>query len=407
MPANASFDAQFLNIPIRSLYISGGVFPVVVREAAVKRGNAAHDTVELSVLVQGEMTFDGKVRIPLDEKDTTAGTRDVATESLEGQPVSFVYGVSPWVETFYGYIMSVTPDQKFKQGLNYVISMSGSTLFCQQVNRRFYTNQTDTELVQRVADRASLGFITNTTTSYRWPSLGVTTQTDWELASALTNRAGCLLFNWGGVIRMVDPMVLFKEYPFTTLTSSDDLLETDRKLMDFKPTSRTVNQIATRPLEFFFFDRDGQVVSFQQTKAGYHGPLLPYSQSPVLSREEAEIFGKSMENSTSRWLHNATARIKGDASIYPGVTVNVNTGTKEATAKFNGRWLVMAVSHSMKRDAFNTELTLTRPGDTIPALTKPTFDHFWRASDKPRPVLYLRDTRWFSSWANPYVEVLT
>lgn len=405
--ANASFDAQFLNIPIRTLYINGGMFPVVVREATIKRGQGAHDTVEMSVLVQGELTFDGKLRVPVDTADASSGTVDIASESLEGQPVSFVFGVSPWVDTFYGYVLSVTPDQKFKQGLNYVISMSGATLICQQVFRRFYTNQTDTELVQRVADRAQLGFTSNSSSTYRWPSVGITKQTDWELATALAARAGCLLFNWGGVLRMEDPSILFKSYPFTTLVSSDDLLESERKLLDFKPSARTANQVATRPMEFFFFDRGGQIVSSQQSSKSKGAKALPYSSSPVINREEAELFGKSMENNTGRWLHNATARIRGDASIYPGVTVEINTGTKQATARFNGRWLVMAVSHSMKRDAFNTELILTRPGDSIPALTKPSFDPFWRASDKARPTLYLRDTKWFSSWANPYVEVLT
>jgi hypothetical protein len=400
--ANASFDAQFLNIPIRSLVINDGVFPVVVREAKIRRGYSAHDSAELSVLIQGEMTFDGRVRVAA---SGTSGTTDVRVESLVGQPVLFTYGVAPMIETFYGYILSVNPDQKFKQSLNYVITLVGATAVMQSLNRRFYTNVTDGELVQRLADRGSLGFSSNTSTVYRWPSIGVTSQTDWELAVALSERSACLLFNWGGVLRMDDPRRLFRDFPFTTLVVSDDLLETDRRLLDFKPVSQSEYQITTRPVEFFFFDRSGQVVSYQQPKPGYDGSHTPFGESPVMSREEAELYGAMMNNSIERWLQSATARIKGDASIYPGVTVDVNTGTRSSTAKFNGRWLVLQVSHSMTREAFNTELTLARPGDSIPALSKSTFDPFWRSSTRGRPSLFLRNGLWFSSWSNPNTEV--
>lgn len=399
----SSFDSQFLNIPIRSLLIDGSVFPVVVREVTIRRGSGMHDSVELSVLIEGEMTFSGKARIPLSE--STTETREVDIETLEGQTVAFVYGIPPWTENFYGYILEVRPNQKFKQGLNYVIQMAGTTLMCQRINRRFYTNMTDLEMAKEIADRALLGFSTNSSSTYRWPSTGVVSRTDWETLNQLAARSGLLLFNWGGVVRMDDPRLLFNEYPYTRLVSSDDVLETDRKLMDFSPTARGFNEAATRPVEFFFFDRNGQVVSYKKAGRGYAGRYIPYSTSPVMNGDEADIFAKSSENSISRWLHSATARVKGDASITPGVTVDVDTGAREASARFNGRWLVMQVTHSMNRTAFNTELVLTRPGDRIPPLVKSSFDPFWRSSAKPKPTITVRSGQWFSSWASPLPEV--
>ena len=402
--ATASFDAQFLNIPIRTLYISGSALSVVVREATIKRSHGRHDSADLSVLIDGELTFDGNARITLQSGDTNAGAQSAAVESLVGQPVSFVYGVSPQVETFYGYVTEVVPAQQFKQGLNYTIRMTGSTFSCQRIYQAFYVNLTDTEIAKQAADRSSHGFYTNANLTYRWPSVGVTQYTDWELLNALSSRNGCLLFNWGGVIRMEESRALFKQYPFTTLVSSDDLLESSRKLMDFTPVAKGVNQVNTRPMEFFFFDRNGQVVSH---KSDPNRPVsTPYSSEPIFSREEAELSAQSLSNTVSRWLHTATARVRGDASIYPGVTVDVNTGTRSSTAKFNGRWLVLQVSHSMQRDAFATELTLARPGDLIPALTKSNFDHFWRSTERPRPTVTLRNSRWVSSWASPNTEAV-
>lgn len=408
MASTASFDAQFLNIPIRALFINSALFPVVVREVTVSRSAGAHDAISMSVLVQGEMTFDGNLRIPVDDITSISRTRDVSPQSLPGQPVNFTYGVAPQVEQFYGYIVSITPDQQFKQGLNYIITMVGSTLALQQVNRRFYTNTSIPQLVKKCVDRASLGFdvaVSDSIVGYQWPSLGVTTETDWTLVNGLANWAGCLVFNWGGVVRLVDPAELFRMYPFTTLVSSDDLLETDRKLMDFKPTEQTIEQVSKAPQEFYFFDGAGTVVSHKQSTTATGVQHAPYFDSPVRNRQEAELLANASAKSLSRWLQNATARIKGDASIYPGVTVEVNTGTRSATAKYNGRWLVVSVKHSMKRDAFATELALIRPGASIPSLVKSSFEHFWRSSPKARPALSLRDGRWMSSWAEPFMEV--
>lgn len=398
----ATFDPQYLNIPIRSLLVGDSVFPVVVREATIKRGSVLHDEVTLSVVVQGEMTAQGYLRIPLNESDPLAGTRDVPTESLVGKPVTFVYGVPPNVDQFYGYVLSMTPDQKFKQGLNFTITMAGATLALQRVNRRFYTNVTATEFARRCLSRSLLGY-TGPESNYRWPSLGVTKSTDWKIIQSMSRLIGTLLFNWNGVVMLYDPIALFKKFPYTTLVSSDDLLESDRKLLDFKPTEHTADQVAKQPKEFFFFDDNGKVVSYRQPST--NPTFLPHTDSPVRNRQEAELLGRSSTTDPDRWLQSATARIRGDAAIYPSVTVDVNTGTRSSTAKFNGRWLVLTVKHSMGRDAFNTELTLVRPGDTIPALTGSSFEHFWRTDDRPKPAMYLRNGQWVSTWADTSLEV--
>lgn len=403
MAVNASFDAQFLNIPIRSLFINGDVFPVVIREVTIDRGQGVHDSVSMSVLIPGEMTFSGDIRVPYDDPTSISRTKDISVSSLTGQAINFTFGISPNVEQFFGYVTSITPDQQFKQGLNYIIQMVGSTLITQILNRRFYTNVTASQVAKRCTDRARLGY-QGISTPYIWPAIGVTNDTDWTVLNAMASVSGAILLNWAGVVRMVDPLELFREYPFTTLIQSDEILESDRKLMDFKPTEHTIRQVSKAPQQFYFFDANGGVVSYVQPTNSKADPV-PWFKSPVRNREEAEVYGNASVRTLSRWLQDASARIKGDASIYPGVTVDVNTGTRSSSAKFNGRWLVTHVKHSMKRDAYATELTLTRPGGSIPALTKSSFQHFWRNSPKARPALSLRNGQWVSSWSEPFVEV--
>lgn len=402
--ATASFDAQFLNIPIRALYISGSLFPMVVREATLSRGVNVHDAGTMSVMIMGDLTFDGNLRIPVDSLDPTGGTRVIDVQSLTGQPIFFTYGITPQVESFFGYILSVTPDQKFKQGLNYVIQVVASTLVMQQVVRRFYTNITSADFISQCCSRVQLGFDGRQFNGYHWPSIGVTDQTDWTMSVAMAMLNGSALFSWAGVVRMVNPLEMFKQYPYTKLTSSDDLLETDRKLMDFKPTEQAAGQLAVAPRRFYFFDDRGTVVNYKQPSDLGNPRYNPYSDRPVRSRQEAEVLAAASASDMGRWLHSATARIKGDSSIYPGLTVEVFSGAKDATVRFNGRWLVRDVQHSMTREAYNTELTLVRPGNTVPAISKASFEHFWRASEKPRPGLALRNGQWTSSWASPYTE---
>lgn len=406
MATTASFDAQFINIPIRVLFINEEPIPVVVREASINRGINVHDSATLSIIVKGEATFQGNIKIPIDSTFPAAGSREITIDSLAGQPVRFGYGISPQVEEFVGYISSFTPDQKFKQGLNFTVTMVGSTFSTQRISRLFYSNITASELAKKCADRAHLGADIDATT-YRWPSIGLAKITDWQSIISYSRISGRLVFNWNGVIRMKDPIELFRQYPYAFLVASSDLLESEKKLLDFSPTESSPGQLSSTPREFFFFDPNGSVISMKQQTANLESYFVPYSDFPINSRDEAENFDRASVNDVDRWLQRATARIRGDASIYPGVIVNINTGANDSSAKFNGRWLVLEVKHSMKRDAYNTELRLSRQGASIPPSTKLSFEHFWRSYEKPRPTVFLRNKEWLSSWADPYLELRT
>lgn len=400
--ATSSFDAQFLNIPIRAINVNGIVYPVVTREATIIRGVNQHDTIELSLLISGTIQFDGKVRIPLDANSPSSGTQDVDIQTLNRQPVSFVYGVSPQTEQFIGYVTAVTPEEKFKEGMNFKLSLTGASVVLQRVIRRFETLVTVPQAISNRVDARWLGFVGDTH-DYQWPAIAQTAGTDWQMIVALAARIGWLIFTWGAVVRAQNPLLLFKQFPFTTLSSADDLLETDRKLMDFTPTQKSADLLDVQGVEVFYFDNSGNVATMQQTMTASNPQWLPYTETPVTNREEAQVLIDSANNDPSRWEQQAVARVQGDASFYPGLIVNVASGI--SNSDFNGRWLIVKVTHSMNRTAFQTELLLVRPL-TIPIYDASSFQHFWDRRGIPRPTVFLRDGTWFSSISNPTVRAL-
>lgn len=401
--ADSSFDPQFLNIPIRALNINGSVYPIVSREAKITRSVNKHDIIELSAMLSGTVTFDGKVRIPLDSANPTSGTRDVDIQTLAGQPVSFVYGVSPQTEQFTGYVTAVTPEEKFKESINFKLTMSGASVVLQKVIRRFEKIITVPEAIANRVNNQWLGYFGDPHT-YRWPSWAQTVETDWQMVVKLAATIGYLVFTWGAVVRIHEPRSLFKAAPYTTLTISDDLLESDRKLMDFVPAEMSSDLLDKQGLEVFYFDPAGKVASLRQNLSGANPVWVPYSSRAVDSREESQVILTAAESSILRWQQQATARIRGDASLYPGLIVDVVSGT--ATYNFNGRWLVVVVSHSMNRQAFQTELTLVRPL-SIPTPSNASFQHFWTLAGMAKPTAWLRESQWFSSISNPSVRMIS
>lgn len=399
--ADSSFDAQFLNIPIRAININGSVFPIVTREATLTRGVNQHDSVELSLLISGTITFDGKVTVPLDATNPSSGSVNVSLSSINHQPVSFVYGVSPFTEQFIGYVTAVTPEEKFKEGLNFKVTLTGASMILQKVVRRFETLVTVPQAISHRVDAQWLGLISDKH-DYQWPALAQTTTTDWEMIIGLAQDVGWLIFTWGAVIRAVDPLQLFKQFPYTTLTSSDDVLETDRKLMDFRPSQQSTDLLDLQAVEVFYFDGSGNVASMKQSSGTTTQSWVPYPGA-VANREEAVVILQASDSSPLRWPQSAMCRIQGDASLYPGMILNVVSGSNNSD--FNGRWLLAKVKHSMSRTAFQSELTLIRPA-RVPVYDDSSFQHFWIRAGIPKPTTFLRNGIWFSSISNPTVKVL-
>jgi hypothetical protein len=400
-----SFDPQYLKVPVRALTINGEEYPILVKNVTLTREVDGHDSAQLSASFAGEITFDGKVRVPLEADDPLSGTRDVDPQSMVGQRVSFIYGVSPRTEMFVGYISSVVPESRFKSSLNYVVNMLGATAVMQSVKQRFDKFKMVHEAVRDRAYYRYLGFIGDTH-PFVLSAVAQSSDTDWEKCISLARFIGYALFNWNGVVRLHNPVNLFTQYPYTTLTMSDNVLDTDRKLMDFKPGDFSDLLLAKQPVEASYFDSGGTVHTYRQESNRSNPSYQPVTAYPAASETVAQVMIDASKITMLRWTQAGTARISGDASIYPGMIVTINSGNSSSASLYNGRWLVAKVQHSMDRVTFNTELSVTRP-PVVPMYTQSAFQHFWQATDRGRPNLSVREGEWFSSWADPSVRLVT
>lgn len=392
--ATGSFDATFLNIPIRALVIDNEVYPVVTREASIIREVNAHDVVEIDLLIAGQLTTSGKARIPFDATLPNGGEREVVVQSLVGKPISFVYGVSPETEQFLGYVTGLTPDNSFTQGLSFKIRMIGASVVMQRVVPRFESKKTTGQAVSLRVNSRGLGFFGDTH-PYVWPAIAQTSETDWEKCVNLASTVGYALFTWGAVVRMHNPIDLFKQHVYKTLTRSEDILESGRNLLDFSADEKSDDLLDRQGLEMHFFDNSRNVVSTKQPLKGAKPKWVPFTSNPVDDQQMAEAVLTGYSLNMARWNQHARARIRGDAALYPGMIVNVES----AEGPYNGRWLVIRVEHKMNRESFQTDVSLIRR-TVVPAATQPSFAHFWSPTGKGKPAAFLRDEEWFSSWAD-------
>ena len=124
------------------------------------------------------------------------------------------------------------------------------------------------------------------------------------------------------------------------------------------------------------------------------------TDSVLRSQPEAKAFMDGLDIRLDAWSQNAVARLWGDADIFPMMCVEVVT-VREAFryAKYDGKWMVRAVSHKANNQSFQSVLYLTRPDpDDYPSMSV-TFKPFWEDEGRTRPYLTLHEERWVSSWS--------
>lgn len=364
---------------------------------------------------------------------TATSSTLVETTGLKGKPIAFYYGLPPSTELFYGYIDSVKDDasQTGAGHLSFTLSCLGVTKEMQTGSPRFFTNSTVPKVIENLAYQGLLGFHGHGH-PLAWPVLAQTEESDWKFASMLAARLGWSLFNRYGVVMLYDPLTLLQENgSFTQLVSSQysstAFVDYERALIEFTPTEESDNAYRQIGAKLAYFNKDNvQTV----TQRGDKFTVFKYLTNIVArGPQEAELYANMTNNATAYWSQQATARVLGNANIFPGMSVDVfTTNPKFYTGRFNGRWLVRAVQHRADRQTFQTELVLARPNNA--GASQGPYVPFWSQVSgynvpgtsafadsvipptttlnvpplKPRPSMTLFEGRWQSSWANPNVR---
>ena len=389
--ASPSYRATRGRVPVFRPLLNGEEFDIVVLEAIILLGVNAHEMATLKC---------------------TSPTL-TSTEGMLNSTISFFYGQAPRTELFQGYIINVEMSSGGEAALSFGLIVLGPTKVLQTGQPRYWTNKTVPSAMRDIVNFNLLG-ITAHTEPFVWTSLAQTDESDLAMLRKLSNRLGWAIFSRYGVVLCWDPLKLFTEQgSYATLMSSQDQdfdASAERRLIDFTPQEASEENPDSMGKQIAYFD-DNQVQVVKES--GPHARHKFVSNFVIRSAEEAKIYVNASEAEES-WKQKATARIWGDADIYPGMSVDVITANPTYyRSKFDGRWLVVKTQHKMDTSQFQTQLSLIRP-DNKASIRHDPYESFWGIAGKPKPSLSLQEDtavsttrRWVSSWADPTVRSIT
>jgi hypothetical protein len=320
-----------------------------------------------------------------------------------GAPITFHYGPRFSGSTFYGYVITINPNQDYQQDTIVDITCFGSTWPMQSGQPRFFLNSKASDVVANIVNSHSLGCQVEDD-PYRWPALAQTDESDWEFIQTLAMRHGFAIYIYNGVVRMLNPKrVLNQSEVRQRYIRSDDVLDPSRQLLDFNATTQSLRIRDNVKPSFGYFD--GVVPRLSQPLT-----VSPYRMSndtPVKDKGMSDAYSEAWERRIDFWNQQATARINGNANIIPGVNISVQlSNNPSGRNEHDGVWFVRGVEHSFTNNSFQTSLDLAR--DTIgisPRNTdyRGTLSSTTQGSPKMQSVTRGNPPKkyWASSWTVP------
>ena len=370
--------------PVFRLRLNGEEFDVTVQSATMTLAEGSHESGTL---------------------DCTTSVYST-TESFVDSPISFYFGQAPRTELFCGYITDVAVTQAGTGNLTFSLSVLGTTKPMQGASPRFWRNRSVTSLVKTLAYLNGLGFDGHDH-QYIWPSFAQTGDSDWASAVSCADRLGWSIFTRYGIVMCYDPIKLFRESgSYATLMSSQnqDFKPGDaRRLIEFSPGEQSETDPTNMGPQVAYFGDDTTV-----TIAKADGDYKKYkflTDYVITSNEEAKLYVNAANSRLGQWLQYASARIWGDADIYPGMSIDVvttNTALNKGN-KFDGRWLVRGAVHQMDTSQYQTNLLLSRP-DNVTNVSLVPYQPFWLTQGRAKPNLSIQDGAWVSSWTDSRVR---
>lgn len=324
-----------------------------------------------------------------------------------GKPVTFKYGNKFSGGTFYGYIITINPNQDYQQDTIVDIACLGPTWPMQSGQPRFFINRTAPSIFGEIVKTHNIGCQVDTH-PYSWPALSQTTESDWEFLQTLAMRLGYCIYVYNGVVRMVNPVrILTETGVMKRYIRSDDILDPSRDLLDFNPLTQSLNIRDNVKPSFGYFD--GEIPRLSQNLGVY--PYRMSTDTPIRDKGMSDVYSTAWERRVDFWNQQATARINGDSSIIPGVNVSIQiSNNSSGRNEYDGTWLVRGVEHSLTNNSFQTALDLARDASTSRSINT-DFRWFYAKATQGAPKMLKAlhgsppKTFWESSWRN--IEYVT
>lgn len=317
--------------------------------------------------------------------------------------ISFSYGRRTNSTTFYGYVVAVNPSRDYQLDTIVDISCIGVTWPMQSGTPRFVQNSTVSSMFASIVTSHGLGAqVYEHPTS--WPALSQTEESDWQMLINLANKVGFAVYNYKGIVRLVDPMRVLQEDPvFQQFIKGDDVLDKSRELLDWSPLTQSMELRENIQPAFGFFEGAAPAVSQDRLVR----PFRLMTDVPVKNKTMAETYVKAWNHRAEFWNQQATARIQGNSQVVPGINVSVQTTVRTTQPnEYDGVWLVRGVKHALTHNSFQTQLDLSRETKDLTTKVNPNFSWFWNTRRGiPSIVEDTATNRWRSSWG-PVPDVI-
>lgn len=311
-------------------------------------------------------------------------------DSFVNKTISFSYGKISQRNNFFGYVVTITPSREYQQDTTVDIFCMGTTWHMQNGKPKFLEGKTISDAFVEIVRTYNLGVQVDTH-PYSWPALAQTDESDWEFLQTLAKRVGYCIYNYRGVVRLVDPVrILTSTGVFNRYIKGDDVIDPTRELLDWSATTQSMQIRQTMKPTYGYFETD----SNKRMSVAMSRPLEPpyklNTDTPVRDWGMAQAYNAAWDKRVDYWDQQATARVNGNAMIVPGINVAVQvSGVRNVKNDYDGIWMVRGVTHSITHNSFQTQLDLAR--DSRITSVNTDFRWFWAINRQGSPMVVRKD----------------
>lgn len=380
MATNLSEPTEKGNLPITGLEFLGTserVEPRQIDYAVIQRQFSEHD--------QAKVSF-------------SLATRN--SDLLKNALVRFQWGSNPDNGFFFGSVYQASKPQPFQDKVSVSVDCIGPTRVMQRPATGFYVNASTTQVVNDLIRPHRLGAYVPDHW-YRYSRLSLRGMSEWQAVARLTRRLGLRLVTFNGVSWLCDPQVELEAgaAAYTFRKSGNVLDPAERSLLDFKPNASVTQSSDDMIPSFGYFDQANRANVYSPSEAEVRPEDVRWVNDTYIQTSDTAKLVQEQSRKDDLWDQHAVARIRGNAAIFPGMIVNINTGIVSSLEdSYDGLWCVSAATHEMNSSSYQTALVLFR--DRFRRMRQGVpYLRFWERDRRLYPSMRDEDaTRWVSSW---------
>lgn len=325
------------------------------------------------------------------------------TEYLS-KPVLCYWGFGVDKHEFCGYIASVEPSFRNSDGVINGSPFQLVELVCMGASYRMRAKKTrlwENASIQSVATTLADEYkfsVSSVTESFAYPRIIQSEESDWEFLNKVAHMYGLSVSMHGTHIHVWNPMnALGRQISYHELKNikarNGDVKTYPATILSMQGIfGDSIDPLSSHELSATVLDNQGKTYTsnnFNET-TGF-GKTIDIKISDNISiNATSTTMADSIVTANSRGINTLTAKLSltGTAGVLPGGIVSISN----FESNFEGFWYVKEVTHTVTRDEFFTQMTVSRKDtndinaymtmqSTMPEVPESSFvDNVWRSS---------------------------